>query len=62
VEEPARKPHRVNDRYCDTSPGEALDLAVEEPHVEPSVVRDEGRVAREREKAADCELGAWRSP
>ena len=54
------EPDRVDDRRGHPPAGEALDGAVEEAHVEPRVVRDEHRVAGEREEAADGEIGAGR--
>jgi hypothetical protein len=61
LEEPSGEPDGVDDRGREAAPGKALDLTLEEPDVEASVVRNEGGVAREREKAADGELGPRRA-
>ena len=60
-EQAPREPDGVDDRRGDATPREELDLPVEEGEVEAGVVRDDRRVAGEREQAADGELGAWRS-
>ena len=61
AEQPSRKPDGVDHGRGDAPPGEALDLAVEEREVEARVVRDEHRLAREREQAPHRELGARRA-
>src|SRR6185312_7385506 len=53
-----REPDGVDDRRGDAAPGEELDLTVEEGEVEAGVVRDDRRVAGEREQPADGELRA----
>ena len=60
LEEPACEPHGVDDGRRHPPAGEALDGAVEEADVEARVVGGERRVAREREEAADRELGSRR--
>ena len=62
LEKPPREPDRVDDRRRDAPAGEPLDLALEEREVEARVVRDERRVAREAEEAADGQLRARRPP
>ena len=51
LQQSSREPHGVDDGRSDSPPREALDLAVEEREVEAGVVRDEGRVAGERDEA-----------
>ena len=48
-----RERNRVDHRARETAAGEALDLAAEEGDVEARVVRDEHRVAGEREEATN---------
>ena len=58
VQEPAREPDGVEDRRGHAPAGHALDLPLEEAHVEARVVRDERRVAGEGEEAPNRDLGA----
>ena len=59
-QQPLREPDGVDDGRRDAPPGEELDLAVEEAEVEARVVRDERRVAGEREEPAHRELDPGR--
>jgi len=52
AQQSAREPDRVDDRRLDTVAREPHRLVVEERHVEARVVRNEHRIAGEREKAA----------
>ncbi len=55
AEEPPREPHRVDDRRRDPAARQVLDLPVEEGEVEPRVVGDDRRIAREGEESPDRE-------
>ena len=62
LEQPSRKPDRVDDGRCEPSSGQSLDLDVEEADVEAGVVGDEDGVAGEIEEPAHGELGRRRAP
>ena len=61
AEEPFRQPDGVDDGRGDATPGEELDLAVEEGEVEARVVSHQRRVAGELEEAPHRELHPRRS-
>jgi hypothetical protein len=56
LQQPAREPDGVHDRRCDAASREPLHRVVEESDVEARVVRGEGRVVDECEKAPHGEL------